>query len=152
MSTQAEKYSLAIAGEFFVAAQLQRMGARASVTYGNAKRADVVVVGQTSGKSVTIEVKSSGTGRWPIGNRVPAPSNQLWVFVHVPKTHVQPPQYYVVTQQQLNRLLAPIERAYLARFKAKHGVAYGNRPGVATANRTVLAPFQDAWSTILRRL
>ena len=42
MSKQAQKYHLSLAGEFYVAAELQRRGISAAVTYGNAKNADVV--------------------------------------------------------------------------------------------------------------
>jgi hypothetical protein len=42
MSKQAQKYHLSLAGEFFVAAELQRRGVAAAVTYDNAKNADVV--------------------------------------------------------------------------------------------------------------
>lgn len=42
MSKQAVKYHLAMAGEYFVAAQLHRLGVSAAVTFGNAKTADVV--------------------------------------------------------------------------------------------------------------
>jgi hypothetical protein len=113
MSTQAQKYSLAVAGEFFVAAQIYRLGARASVTYGNAKRADVVAVGQTSGKAAVIEVKSSSAGRWPVGSRVPPPSKQLWVFVHLPHNASEAPEYFVLTQHQLHQVLAPVEQVKL---------------------------------------
>jgi len=37
MSKQAQKYHLSLAGEFYVAAELQRRGISAAVTYGNAK-------------------------------------------------------------------------------------------------------------------
>lgn len=152
MSSQSDKYSLAMAGEFFVAAQLQRLGAAASVTYGNAKRADVVAIGKVSGKAVTIEVKSSSAGRWPVGSRVPQPSQQPWVFVHLPKAPTEGPEYFVITQAQLHSVLAPLEQAYMAKYKQKHGADYGDKPGVAAATRAVLAPYKDAWDTILRRL
>ena len=42
MKSQQRKYNLSLAGDFFVAAELQRRGVMASVTYGNAKKADVV--------------------------------------------------------------------------------------------------------------
>lgn len=152
MSTQAEKYNLSIAGEFFVAAQLQRLGARASVTYGNAKNADVVAVGQASNKSLVVEVKSSSAGRWPVGSRVPSPSDQVWVFVHLPRDTSAPPEYFVLTQRQLHEALAPAEREYMARYKEKHGRNYGDKPGVAAATTMLLAPYRNAWSTILSML
>jgi hypothetical protein len=152
MSTHSYKYNLAMAGEFFVAAQLLRLGVSASVTYGNAKRADVVVINKASGKAVLIEVKCSSSGRWPVGSRVPQPSPQPWVFVHLPKDTTEAPEYFIVTQTQLHSALLPVEQAYMAKFKAKHGVEYGDKPGVAAASRTDLASYKDAWPTILDSL
>jgi hypothetical protein len=59
-TNQPEKYHLAMAGEYFVAAQLQRLGVSASVTYGNAKRADVVAFSESSDRVVEVEVKTTG--------------------------------------------------------------------------------------------
>lgn len=40
----------------------------------------------------------------------------------------------------------------MADYKAKHGVEYGEKPGVAAATRALLLPFKDAWQTVLSRL
>ena len=71
MTKQKIKYNLGMAGEFFVAAQLQRFGLSASVTYGNAKKADVITVSEKTGKAIIIEVKSTSQKKWVIGNYVP---------------------------------------------------------------------------------
>ena len=152
MPSQSQKYSLAMAGEFFVAAQLQRLGTAASVTYGNAKRADVVALSRSNAQAVVIEVKTSSSGSWPIGSRVPQPSSQIWVFVHLPSSSIEAPEYYVVVQSDLHSLFAPSEQAYLARYKAKHGTEYGDKPGVAKATRNGLVAYKDNWHTILSRL
>ena len=54
-----EKYHLAMAGEYFVAAQLQRLGLMASITYGNAKRADVIAFSESSDRVVVVEVRTT---------------------------------------------------------------------------------------------
>lgn len=59
MNKQAQKYHSSLAGEFFVAAELQRQGIAAAVTYGNAKNADVVAFSISGDKAVVIEVKST---------------------------------------------------------------------------------------------
>lgn len=152
MASQSQKYHLAMAAEYFVAAQLQRLGVAASVTYGNAKSADVIALDRMSGKAVVIEVKSSSSGRWLVGSRVPAPSLQPWVFVFVPQEIAQAPEFFVVTQAQLHRALAPKERQYLERYEAKHGEEYGDKPGVAAATRLDLASYLNAWETIVLQL
>lgn len=153
MTKQAERYRLAMTGEFFVAAQLQRLGISATVTYGNAKRADVVAVNRETGRAVTIEVKSTNKSRWPVGNRVPLPSQQPWVFVHVPDDTAQAPQFFILLQNELHEILAPVEAEYWARYQAKHGRAYGDKtPGVAAAELNHLIPFRDNWAAILKLL
>jgi post-segregation antitoxin (ccd killing protein) len=150
MTAQTDKYQLAIAGEFFVAAQLQRLGISASVTYGTAKQADVVAVSRVAGKAVTIEVKSSRKSRWPIGNRVPSPSSQPWVFVHFPIEASEPPEFFVMLQSDLHAIFAPHEAEYMAKFKAKHNREYGDKtPGVAAATKKELSKFKDNWGSIL---
>jgi hypothetical protein len=70
-SKQEQKYMLSLAGEFLVAGELLRRNMTAAVTYGNAKRADVVAV---SGRSaVPIEVKTTRGRRCsesPIGRQL----------------------------------------------------------------------------------
>lgn len=153
MTKQAERYRLAMAGEFFVAAQMQRLGISATVTYGNAKRADVIAVNRETGRAVTIEVKSTNKNRWPVGNRVPIPSQQPWAFVYVPDEMTHSPEFYILLQSELHQLLAPSEAEYLAKYQAKHGRAYGDKtPGVAAVKLDQLAPFKDNWAAILTLL
>lgn len=59
MSKQKQKYNLAMAGEYYVAAELHRRGIPASITYGNAKKADVVATSEDGEAAVVIEVKST---------------------------------------------------------------------------------------------
>jgi hypothetical protein len=152
MNTQTEKYHVAMAGEYFVAAQLQRQGIAASVTYGNAKSADVIAFSERTGCAVVIEVKSSRRGRWPVGSRVPKPSSQPWVFVGVPEDATTPPEFYVLSQEELHNILAPKEREYMAKYKVKHGSEYGDKPGVAAATRQLLEPYLNNWRAILEQI
>jgi hypothetical protein len=84
MSKQAQKYHLSLAGEFFVAAELQRRGICAAVTYGNAKSADVVAFSLSGEKAVVIEVKSTSSPKWVVGGTIPSASEKPWVFVYLP--------------------------------------------------------------------
>lgn len=151
-SRQAKKYSLGMAGEMFVAAQLQRLGVTASVTYGNAKRADVVCIALDGLRAVVLEVKTSDKGRWPIGQRVPAPSTQLWVFVHLPSARNDPPRYFIWTQEEMHVALRPAEAAYMESYKLRRGEDYGERPGVAAMRLREAAIHEDAWHKVLSRL
>ena len=148
MGRQTEKYHLSLAGEFYVAAELQRRGVAAAVTYGNAKKADVVAVSAGS-RAVAIEVKSTRKRVWVVGAVVPEPCKAPWVFVHVPTTDDQPPAFFVLSQAQLYEILHPIDVEYRRAYLAKHGEEYGNRRGVVNLSRQQAGPFQDRWETII---
>lgn len=152
MSKQSQKYHLGLAGEFFVAAELQRRGISAAVTYGNAKSADVVAFSASGEKAVVIEVKSTCQSRWVVGGSVPVSSSKPWVFVHMPTDTALSPAYYVALQSELHDLLAPIGVDYRRRFKEKHGVEYGDRRGVENLTQQQAAPFKNAWVKILEQL
>ena len=148
MSRQSDKYHVAMAGEFFVAAQLQRLGFAAAVTYGNAKRADVVVLSPDSERAVLVEVKTTSRAKWPVGNRAPEPSRQPWVFVWLPEAADESPEYYVLTQAQLYDILISGQDRYFAAYEAKHGESYGDRPGVVSLSRADAAPYRNNWQVI----
>jgi hypothetical protein len=83
MSKQDDKYTISLAGEFMVAGELYRRGIKAAVTYGNAKKADVVAY--AGDKALVIEVKSTSKPQWVIGGAVPSASeNVMWVLVFLP--------------------------------------------------------------------
>ena len=147
-----QKYHLSLAGEFYVAAELQRRGISAAVTYGNAKSADVIAFSTSGEKAVVIEVKSTSQSKWIVGSSLPASSPKPWVFVYMPKDPVDQPIFYVLLQSELYEILDPVEKEYYRKFKEKHGVEYGDRPGVVNLARGMAEPFKNAWEKILSQL
>jgi hypothetical protein len=152
MNRQAQKYHLSLAGEFFVAAEMQRRGVAAAVTYGNAKQADVVAFSPSGERAVVIEVKSTSQPEWVVGGVVPAASSKPWVFVYIPTEQTEAPCYYVLTQAQLYSILAPIDAEYSRKFKEKHGVEYGDRRGVVNLTRKQAELYLNKWETITGQL
>ncbi len=152
MPSQAEKYHLAMSGEYFVAAHLQRLGVSASVTYGNAKSADVIAFTGSSDRVVVVEVKTTRQLEWVVGGRVPAKSEKPWVFVHLPENSENPPIFFVLTQSELHAILAPSEAEYFRKYKEKHGVEYGEKPVVVTISRKLLADYENKWGAIIDQL
>jgi len=55
-ATQARKHAIGMAGEFFVTAELLRRGLLASVSYGNAKKADVVALSKGKLEKITAQL------------------------------------------------------------------------------------------------
>ena len=153
MSTsQAEKYHLAMAGEYFVAAQLQRLGLLASVTYGNAKRADVLALSESSDRVVIVEVKTTRKLQWTFSGRISTKSQKPWVFVHLPENNLMPPRFFVLTQSELHDILDPIDKKYLERYKEKHGVEYGNKPWMVNVSLEFLFEHENNWAAIIDQI
>ena len=61
-------YDTNLASEFFVLSSLYRLGADATLTLGNKKSVDIVVI-RKAGDAVTIDVKGvAGRWDWPADN------------------------------------------------------------------------------------
>ena len=136
-----------MSGEYHVAAELQRRGVNASVTYGNAKSADVIAFSRDKNRVVAVEGKSTKQKEWVIGNSIPAPTTQPWVFVHFPITSNDPPTYYVVLQSELCNIIKANDDGYNARYKEKHGVDFSGK-GVMKIKKFLLEEHRDKWEKI----
>jgi hypothetical protein len=147
VSRQEAKYHLSLAGEFYVAAELQRRGIAATVTYGNAKKTDVVAFSSGS-VAVAIEVKSTPGDRWIVGGDVPSPSPAPWVFVHVPPQPTEAPSFFILTQAEMYEILHPIDVNYRDKYLARHQEEYGDRRGVVNLSIGQAEPFRNRWITI----
>lgn len=152
MTSSTAKYHMALAGEYFVAAQLQRLNIFSSITYGNAKAADVAVFDKESDRAVFIEVKTSPKGRWPIGPCVPCRSSRPYVFVYLPNNNIDPPRYFVMTQSDIHSLLMPGEQTYLKNYKSNNGREYGNKRGVAAMTMKFALEYENNWNAIITQL
>ena len=150
MSRQARKHSIGLAGEFFVAAELLRRGVMASVTYGNAKRADVIAVSPSTSAAAVLEVKSTSQKKWVIGNHVPEPTDNLWVLVHLPADESSP-RYFVATAQELHAILAPQDIEYRRRFRERNGKEFSGI-GVVSIRLKEVELYEGEWSKVLSRV
>lgn len=97
-------YNTNLASEFYVLSMLHRLGCDASLTLGNKKSVDIVVV-QDSGNVITIDVKGlAGKTSWPVDNVKKVSKDHFLIFVSYLgkiddyKTH---PELYVVPSEQL---------------------------------------------------
>ena len=100
-------YNTNLASEFYVLSMLHRFGCNASLTLGNKKSVDIVVV-RESGDVVTIDVKGlAGKTSWPVDNVKKVAKDHFLVFVSFLgkiADHTVSPEVYVVP----SRLLAPL--------------------------------------------
>jgi hypothetical protein len=136
MPNQSRKHTIGLAGEFLVAGELLRRGIMAAVTYGNAKKADVVAYNQ--GRAVTLEVKTTSEQKWVLGGSLPDDSANLWVLVYLPLNESQPPEYHILTSSELRQALLPEHEAYNERYRQKHGKEYSGK-GVVSVKRELVS-------------
>ena len=136
--SQQQKYSLNLAGEFYVAAELNRRGIFASVTYGAAKNADVLAFDQQSKQTATIEVKTTGhpNKKWITGqhsiDKNSIQSQLFWVLVLVPdKEDINTaPRFFVFTSKELVEKVSENHDSYRTGYQEKHGFPFQDGKGV----------------------
>lgn len=144
------KYALGLSGEFLVAGELLRRGISAAVTYGNAKKADVVIFNEKS--ACQLEVKTTSSEKWVIGSNLPENEEQIWVLVYLSPELKKPPVYHVIVGEELRKLILPKHEAYGKRYKEKYGKDYSGK-GVVSINRSLLpAESEGNWEIIIRAI
>lgn len=103
-TSQLVKYNTSMAGEYSVCAELSKKGYNVSLTFGNAKAADVIVFLENN-KYARIEVKTSNTTRVVTGffqkyaSKTQVPHPDFWVLVYIDKNNIS--HYYVFTHEEM---------------------------------------------------
>ena len=148
MSDQSRKQRIGLAGEFLVAGELLRRGIMAAVTYGNAKKADVVAV--NGSRATSLEVKTTSEQKWVLGGTVPEDTPSIWVLVHLPSDDTRPPEYFVFTSSELRKLVLPQHELYNARYRQTHGKEYSGRGVVSVQRKLIEDKHLGAWYKVAR--
>lgn len=101
-------YNTNLASEFYVLSMLHRLGCDASLTLGNKKSVDIVVV-REAGDVVTIDVKGlAGTTSWPVDNVRKKTDDHFLIFVSFLGKigdHAVAPEVYVMPSKELEPLV-----------------------------------------------
>ena len=150
MSNQSRKHAIGLAGEFLVAGEILRRGIMAAVTYGNAKKADVIAV--NGAKAASLEVKSTSEAKWVVGGSLPEDTSSIWVLVYLPSDAAKSPKYFVLTSAELRGLLLPEHEAYNARYLKKHGKVYSGKGVVSIQRKLIDDKHLGAWDKVARTL
>ncbi len=155
--SQQQKYFLSLAGEFYVAAELHRRGIYASVTYGAAKNADVLVFDQSTGQTAVVEVKTTASPnqKWLTGahslNKESVQPHIFWVLVLLPAENtLGSPRYFVMSSEELVQEASARFQQYSQKYQEKHGVSYPPEKGVhgLTLSDVEALQCEDQWSKI----
>jgi hypothetical protein len=124
-----------------------RRNLSAAVTYGNAKKADVVAV--EGNAACAIEVKTTQEAKWIIGGTVPDSGDSIWVLVYLPRDDLAPPEFFVLTSLELHTILKPTQDAWLKKCQEKHGHPM---PGVYAVRRGEVEGHKGAWQKVTHKL
>lgn len=93
-----------LAGEYYVAFILSRLGYNIGITIGRAKAFDMIAVGP-SGKSINIQVKSTFSyNDWLVARDFDAGSNSVIALVRLGKNAMQKPELYFLPGKRANEL------------------------------------------------
>ena len=136
--SQQQKYALNLAGEFYVAAELNRRGIFASVTYGAAKNADVLAFDQQSRQTAVIEVKTTASPnkKWLTGlhsiDKNSIDPQLFWVLVLAPAKEetLSSLRFFVFTSQELIEKVSANHAIYSASYLERNGVQFQESRGV----------------------
>lgn len=155
MKNQRNKSCLSQFGEFAVAAELNRRQFYASVTYGNQKRMDVIVLSE-HGHYATIEVKTSDKKRFPTGlsqeKQKEINERQFWVFVKTKLGSDNPEtEFYILSDQEIKSIQGKRDKEYGEKYKLKHGQAFKGK-GVPNVTLDDIEVYKDNWDIIYKYL
>ena len=151
MRSQASKSQLSQFGEFSVAAELNRRGFSATVTYGNMKNTDVVAFSKL-GHYARVEVKTSSRNRFVTGltkkKLLKCDDKVFWVLVSVQQDReLATPRYFVLSDAEIKGVQRDSDQEYLDGYYARHQKAFEGK-GVPTVSLKKVLPFENSWSKI----
>ncbi len=151
-SRGARNQQTARAGEYFVAAELNRRGAYAVTFAGNMPKIDIVASNVKRTREVTIQVKTRRSGSWHSsideGRRRRQPHQDekgFWVLVDL-ATDKGPPIYYVVPDWWMRNDIYRAHRAYLRRHGGKRAINPQSKHDSIDIRR--IAQWKDRWDLL----
>ena len=94
-----------LAGEYYVAFMLTRLGYNIGITIGRAKIFDMMVTGP-SGMTINIQVKSTYQGYdWLVANKFERDVNSVVALVRLGKDATKRPELYFIPAARANELI-----------------------------------------------
>lgn len=94
-----------LAGEYYVAFTLTRLGYNIGITIGRAKTFDMMATG-SSGRTINIQVKSTYQGYdWLVANKFKRDVNSVVALVRLGKDPTKRPELYFIPAARANELI-----------------------------------------------
>ncbi len=149
-----EQCYLNLAGQFYVAAELQRRHIYAVVRFFLPTEAFLVAysLGKTKPKSIEIEVRSTKKSTWEIDRTVSIKPGQIWVFVVVPEDEGAPAEFYVLNGSELLEKLGSGADDSLKKHKEEPRKTSVKPAIVTKVTKKQVEAYKNAWGTVLKRL
>jgi hypothetical protein len=125
----------ALAGEFFVAAELLRRGLQVSMTFGNAKAIDLIAYDPETLRTFTVQVKALRAKNYFLidGNKINGKHHYVFVLLNTPPAA---PEYFIVPGAEF----AEDSGRFGKYFKIE------KMPGISPKD---LEPYRDNWRAFL---
>jgi hypothetical protein len=146
MSTQSIA-SVCISGEYFVAAELTRMGHLALISMRNWDKVDILASNADGTRTVSIQVKTQrGNGRkWVLGekNETICSDNLFYVFVTL-KGVGQSPDYYIVPSKVVATAIRDNHKRWL-KTPGRKGQKHNDTTMRSFVN---YAEYKDCWGSL----
>ena len=150
-SRGARNQQTARAGEYFVAAELNRRGAYAVTFAGNMPKIDVVASNVKRTREVNIQVKTRRSGSWHTSTdegrrcrRNPGEKN-FWILVDLGEASPAP-SYYIVPDWWMRNDIFHAHRAYLRRHGGKRAINPQSKHHSIDIKR--IAQWKDRWDIL----
>lgn len=124
----ARNQQTARAGEYFVAAELNRRGAYAVTFAGNMPIIDVLATDLAQTRTVSIQIKTRRSGSWQTSineGRECTPNEEetkFWIFVDIGKIELSP-AYYIVPDWWIRNNIYEAHKEYLSRHSGSRPVS-----------------------------
>lgn len=151
--TQGEKNQLTSrAGEYYVAAELNRRGAYAVTFAGNMPNIDIIASNSDKTRVVNIQVKTKRSPSWQTSidqgkrcNKLRMPETSFWVLVHLDDSR-EHPQYWIVPKWWISNNIYEVHRKYLMR----HGGHRARNPKSKhhAIDMKRIAQWKDRWDIL----
>jgi len=144
--SQEEKYCLNMAGEFSVCAELQKRKIDATVTYGNKKAVDIIIIGKNK-QAWSVEVKTTTSNKFVTGffqkyyQADIEPRPNFWVLVKI-EDKTKNADFYVLTHKEMGEVQKGRNK-----MKEWHKVI-----GVDNVLTEHIEEYKNKWETILNEI
>jgi len=139
------------AGEFYVAAELNRRGANAVTFAGNMPKIDILASNTDQSKTVRIQVKTRRAGTWQCSiedggsMKDDHENDSYWIFVDLAKEN-QPPEYYIVPNWWIRNNIYKTHKAYLNKRFGRRAVTLESKHHAVDVKR--LLEWKNKWNLL----